>query len=423
MTEGLFAPLTLPNGSVLPNRLAKAAMEERLAGRGQVPGELLWELYGRWARGGAGLIITGNVMVDARALTSPAAVVLDAASSLAPFERWAAAAKAGGGQAWMQINHPGRQVWADMPGVRLAPSAVSLELGRQSKRFAVPSAMTGLEIGRLVDSFVLTAKRAAEAGFDGVQIHAAHGYLLSQFLSPLSNRRTDEWGGSLVNRARLLVDVVGRVRAAVPAGFAVAVKVNTADFQRGGFEFKDALRVIELLNELEVDLVELSGGTYESPAMQGMPQDERTAAREAYFLEFAQKALQIATMPLMLTGGIARRDIAEQVRADGVSVIGMATALSVEPDLPNQWKDGTTTAVSLSPIAWQDKALASAARQAFVRAQLRRAATRHAPRPQGSPRLALAADELRRRLALRRYRRWLRSREQLPSGSGASAVS
>jgi 2,4-dienoyl-CoA reductase-like NADH-dependent reductase (Old Yellow Enzyme family) len=412
MTDGLFAPLTLPNGSVLPNRLAKAAMEERLAGRGQVPGELLWELYGRWARGGAGLIITGNVMVDARALTSPATVVLDAASPLAPFERWATAAKAGGAQAWMQLNHPGRQVYADMPGVRLAPSAVPLELGRQSKRFAMPSAMSGLEISQTVDSFVLTAKRAAEAGFDGVQIHAAHGYLLSQFLSPLSNRRTDEWGGSLVNRARLLVEVVARVRAAVPAGFAVAVKVNSADFQRGGFEFKDALRVIELLNEVEVevDLVELSGGTFESPAMQGMPQDERTAAREAYFLEFAQKASKIAVMPLMLTGGIARRDIAEQVRADGVAVIGMATALSVAPDLPNQWKGGATTAVAISPVSWQDKALAAAARQAFVRSQLRRVASRKQARPHASPRLALVVDELRRQLALRRYRHWLRSR-------------
>ncbi len=314
----LFEKLTLPNGSTLANRLAKAAMEERLAAAGQLPGKRLITLYRQWAEGGAGLIITGNVMVDARALTSPAGVVLDEAAPLEPFARWASAAKTGEAQVWMQLNHPGRQVYADMPGVRLAPSDVPLELGKQSKRFARPEPMSTATIRETIDRFAVSARRAAEAGFDGVQIHAAHGYLLSQFLSPLANRRTDEWGGGLENRARMLTEIVRGVRAAVSADVAVSVKLNSADFQRGGFELKDARRVVGLLNPLGVDLIELSGGTFESPAMQGLPQQPSTIAREAYFLEFARKLLEVAETPLMLTGGISRPDTAAQVLAPGL---------------------------------------------------------------------------------------------------------
>jgi 2,4-dienoyl-CoA reductase-like NADH-dependent reductase (Old Yellow Enzyme family) len=169
-----------------------------------------------------------------------------------------------------------------------------------------------------------------------VQIHAAHGYLISQFLSPLTNRRADGWGGSLVNRARLLLAVVGAVRSRVSAGFSVSVKLNSADFQRGGFSEDDAKQVVLLLNELAVDLIELSGGSCESPAMQGRTADGRTLAREAYFLEFAKDLAAIARMPVMTTGGIARKAVAEQVLASGVAVAGIATALAEVPDLPLQ---------------------------------------------------------------------------------------
>ena len=206
-TSPVFTPFTLPNGATLPNRLAKAAMEENMAAPGQLPSEALLRLYRRWSEGGVGLIITGNVMVHAEALTGPSGIVLDDRTPLDPFRRWAEASKSGGSRVWMQINHPGRQVFADMPGVAWGPSAVKVDLGKNSSRFAEPTEMTPHQIAETVGRFAETARLAEASGFDGVEVHAAHGYLLSQFLSPLTNRRGDEWGGTLENRARLLLEI------------------------------------------------------------------------------------------------------------------------------------------------------------------------------------------------------------------------
>jgi 2,4-dienoyl-CoA reductase-like NADH-dependent reductase (Old Yellow Enzyme family) len=240
-----------------------------------------------------------------------------------------------------------------------------------------------------------------------VQIHAAHGYLLSQFLSPLSNQRNDRWGGSLENRARLLCEVIRAIRSRVSAGFAVAVKLNSADFQRGGFDAADALATLKLLNELPVDLLELSGGSYESPAMQGRTADGRTLAREAYFLEFASSLTQQARMPLMTTGGIHRRAVAEQVIAEGVAMAGMATALTLEPDLPARWQAGEDTQASMPAVSWSDKTLAALATMAVIKRQLRRLGTRRNSKPQASPLLSLILDRLRIQRLTRRYRQWL----------------
>ncbi|MFJ3958483.1 NADH:flavin oxidoreductase/NADH oxidase family protein [Arthrobacter sp. NPDC090010] len=411
MTSPLFEPLPLAHGAPLPNRLAKAAMEEQLACDGQLPGPRMFQLYESWSRGGVGLILTGNVMVDARALTSAGGIVLDAETPLEPFRRWADAAHSGGARLWMQINHPGRQVPAELPGVKLAPSAVGLDLGAQSKRFATPEAMTSGQIEEAIEAFVTTARRAVEAGFDGVQIHAAHGYLLSQFLSPLSNQRDDEWGGDLEGRSRALREVVRRTRAALPDDVAVAVKLNSADFQRGGFDVDDAAQVVRMLGHLGVDLVELSGGSYESPAMQGRARDGRTLQREAYFLGFAEQIAAVAPMPLMLTGGVTRKETAEKVLAAGVDVVGIGTALSLVPDLPARWQDASPEATpSLRLGTFKDKAIASAARQAQVRYQLRRLAKGRNPRPAASPLSILLKDQLLNRANRRRYSAWLARR-------------
>ena len=403
----LFSPLPLRSGLVLPNRIAKAAMEEGMAGRAQLPDRRLVSLYRRWTDGGAGLLITGNVMVHAQALTGPGGVVLDAHSPLGPFEDWAAAGKSGGAAIWMQISHPGRQVRAGMPGVAWGPSAVGVDLGKHSKRFRHPVAMTAEQIDATVQRFATTAARAEQAGFDGVEVHAAHGYLLSQFLSPLANRRTDRWGGSLDNRARMLRDVVTAIRAAVSPKFAVAVKLNSADFQRGGFDADDAQRVIAMLDPLGVDLIEVSGGSYESPAMTGRPADARTHAREAYFLELATELAKTSPVPLMLTGGITRRETADAVLAGGVAVVGIGTALAVTPDLPDRWRAGERPAARLRQVTWSDKTLASAASMALVRHQLRRIARGHDPSVGTRPIQALACDDIAARRALRRYRSWL----------------
>lgn len=415
MAGELFSSLTLGSGAVIRNRVAKAAMEENLAGEGQLPDAGLAELYRRWSAGGAGLLITGNVMVHAEALTGPAGVVLDEASPLEPFAAWARAGKSDGSAIWMQINRPGRQVEADMPGVAWGPSEVGLDAGRQSSRFATPSAMTAEQIGATVRRFAATAARAQEAGFDGVEVHAAHGYLLSQFLSPLVNRRTDAWGGSPENRARMLLDVVRSIREVVSREFAVAVKLNSADFQRGGFDADDARRVIDWLEPLGVDLVEISGGSYESPAMTGRPADERSRAREAYFLELAEDLVATSPVPLMLTGGVIRRATAEQVLASGVAMVGLGTALAVTPDLPRRWRDRREADRSIRPVAWSDKRLASAASMAQVRRQLRRLARGGEPRPGIHPAHALVAEQYSRRRALRRYRAWLGTRADRPA--------
>jgi 2,4-dienoyl-CoA reductase-like NADH-dependent reductase (Old Yellow Enzyme family) len=409
MTE-LFSALALQSGGKLRNRIAKAAMEEGMAGSSQLPDERLISLYRRWGDGGAGLLITGNVMVHAEALTGPGGVVLDERSALDPFTRWAEAGKAGGAAMWMQINHPGRQVQAQMPGVVWAPSPVAVQLGKHSKRFGRPVAMTGEQIGTTVERFASTAALAERAGFDGVEVHAAHGYLLSQFLSPLVNKRSDEWGGGLENRARLLLDVVRAIRTVVSPSFAVAVKLNSADFQHGGFDAEDAARVIAMLEPLGVDLVELSGGSYESPAMSGRPADGRTAAREAYFLELAAELAKTSPLPLMLTGGITRRETAEAVLARGVALVGMGTAMALTPDLCNRWRDGLEATERPRRVTWSDKTLASAASMALVRHQMRRITRGQDPTGQTHPVHALVCDQLTGRRALGRYRGWLEAR-------------
>ena len=406
----LFLPLTLPNGSVLPNRLAKAAMEENMADAGQLPGAALHDLYRVWAQGGAGLILTGNVMIDGRALTGPGGVVLEAGTPLERFTEWATAARSGGAQVWMQINHPGRQVQINMGGTAWAPSSVALDLGKHSKLFVQPRAMSEAEIAETVDRFAATAQAAERAGFTGVQVHAAHGYLLSQFLSPLTNQRTDAWGGSLENRARFLLDVVRAVRARVARGFAVAVKLNSADFQRGGFSENDAKQVIRWLNDEAVDLVELSGGSYESPAMQGRTADGRTLAREAYFLEFARELAAEARMPVMTTGGIVRRAVAERVLGEGVAVVGMATALAVAPDLPARWRAGEDAAAQSPQVDWKDQVMAALARMALVKRRLRTLRPGRNAAPAHSPFLTLVLDQLRTKRLTKRYRRWLGAR-------------
>jgi 2,4-dienoyl-CoA reductase-like NADH-dependent reductase (Old Yellow Enzyme family) len=410
MVTGPFAPLVLRSGGRLRNRIAKAAMEEGMAGSSQLPDERLISLYRRWGAGGAGLLITGNVMVHAEALTGPAGVVLDDRAPLDPFTRWAEAGKAGGPAMWMQISHPGRQVQARMPGVAWGPSAVAVELGKHSKRFGQPVAMTKEQISATVKRFATTAGLAERAGFDGVEVHAAHGYLLSQFLSPLVNKRSDEWGGPLENRARLLLDVVRAIRMVVSSPFTVAVKLNSADFQRGGFDANDAAKVIAMLEPLGVDLIELSGGSYESPAMAGRPAGAGTAAREAYFLELAAELAKTSPLPLMLTGGITRRETAEAVLASGVALIGMATAMAVTPDLPDRWRAGLEPAERLEPVTWSDKTLASAASMSLARHQMRRITRGQDPTGKTHPRYALVCDQRTQRRALGRYRAWLETR-------------
>ncbi|WP_329082693.1 NADH:flavin oxidoreductase/NADH oxidase family protein [Streptosporangium sp. NBC_01469] len=404
------APLALAHGQPLPNRIAKPAMEEFLADEEGLPSETMVRLYQRWAAGGAGLLITGHVMVDPRAMADPRDVALVEGTPLEPFRRWAEAAKSGGGRVWMQINHPGRIVQTGPCGTAWSASDVPVDLGRWSRMFPRPIPMTPEQIAYTVDRFASTAGLAQEAGFDGVEIHAAHGYLLSQFLSPRTNRRSDAWGGPLENRARLLLDVVTAVRERVGDTFSVAVKINTADFQRGGFAEDDARGVVTMLAERDVDLIELSGGSVESLATLGYRADGRTLAREAYFLEAAGQILAEATVPIMLTGGIRRLTTLHRVIEGGADVAGVGTALAVDPDLPRRWLAGEEAEATPVQVRWRDKTIVAAATLAIVHRRfvdLARGGEAHRiPRPVA----ALMAD----RLQLRRTVRRQRARRQLP---------
>ena len=388
-----FEPLPLPNGPVIANRIAKAAMEENMADANQAPSAALKQLYKAWADGAPGLLLTGNVMIDRRAMTGPGGVALEDEQHLASFREWADVARAKGVHFWVQLSHPGRQTPANLRQRALAPSAIALDLGGFSRMFATPKAMTEDDIQDVIQRFATSARLAEKAGFTGVQIHGAHGYLLSQFLSPLSNRRTDRWGGALENRARLLLEVVRAVRERVSPAFCVSVKLNSADFQRGGFDAADARAVVAMLNLLPIDLLELSGGSYEAPAMQGQARDGRTLAREAYFLDMARELATIASMPVMVTGGIRRLPIVQQVLDSGIAMAGIATALTLEPQLIRHWREGRDPNPQLSPIDWQRKPLASLAILAVVRDQMRRLSRGHLPKANVAPCLALLRDQ------------------------------
>jgi 2,4-dienoyl-CoA reductase-like NADH-dependent reductase (Old Yellow Enzyme family) len=333
MTSPLASPISLPNGSVLPNRLCKSAMTEGLADKFDLPTPALLQLYKTWSQGGTGLHITGNVMVDRRFLERAGNVVLEDDKNLDLFRTWSKQGTTGGNHLWVQLNHPGRQCPKMVSTEPLSPSDIQLSM---LGNFAKPHPMDQSDIEQVLERFITSARLVKEAGFTGVQIHCAHGYLLSQFLSPKINQRQDQWGGSLENRARIIRRIIVGVRAAVGADFPIGVKLNSADFQKGGFSLEDCLTVASWLGEDGVDLLEISGGTYEQLSLIGVePTDvrESTRKREAYFIEYAERIKQSAQIPVMITGGFRSRDVMERAIESGeVDVIGLARPLCTEPD-------------------------------------------------------------------------------------------
>ena len=351
MASLLAQPLTLPCGATVPNRLSKAAMTEGLATADGLPTAELNRLYGIWSDGGAGILLSGNIQVDRDHLERPGNVVIDRepdAAMRAALATWAQAATRNGNHFWAQISHAGRQTQKIVNKVPKAPSAV--KLGLPGGQFGQPVAMTEEEIVEVIRRFGLCAAAVKEAGFTGVQVHAAHGYLLSQFLSPRSNQRTDQYGGTLANRARALLDAVAAVRKAVGPKFPVSVKLNSADFQKGGFAFEDSLQVVQWLEQAGVDLIEISGGTYEQPkllGLQGMEEEEQqqvaesTQLREAYFVDFAKAMQEKVNVPLMVTGGFRQRLVMEQALQTGsADIIGLGRPLCVMTDAPKQLLEG-----------------------------------------------------------------------------------
>jgi 2,4-dienoyl-CoA reductase-like NADH-dependent reductase (Old Yellow Enzyme family) len=361
LMAGLSEPVTLPCGAQLPNRIAKGAMTEGLATAPGVPTAELNQLYRLWSLGGAGMHLTGNVQIDRQHLERPGNVIIDRAPDAemrAALAEWAKAGTEGGNHLWMQISHAGRQTPALINKTPKAPSAVKVDL--PGGQFGQPVVLDEDEIIGLIKRFAVCASAAREAGFTGVQIHAAHGYLLSSFLNPRANKRTDAWGGSLENRARFLMETLKAVRSSVGSDFPISVKLNSADFQKGGFAFEDSLMVARWLQAAGVDLLEISGGSYEQPAMmdmEGMEARENpkvaasTAAREAYFVDFAKAMKDEITIPLMVTGGFRSRAAMDHALSTGsADVIGVGRPLCADPFAPSKLLGGDT-----SFERWEDR--------------------------------------------------------------------
>jgi len=338
----IATPFTLPNGSVLKNRIAKSAMSENFGTRNHAPSKGLINAYRVWAKGNPGLLITGNVMVDSMALGEAHNVVVEDYKHFELLKEWAKSVEGTGVHLWPQINHPGRQAFAAINRKTVGPSAISLNIGSASKMFKIPTALTEEAIWDIIKRFGTTAKIMKEAGFTGCQIHGAHGYLVSQFLSSNSNIRKDQWGGSLNNRARFVLEVYREIRCQVGSGYPIGIKINSADFQRGGFTEEESVEVIRLLENEGIDLIEISGGTYERPAMIKGDRKKSTISREAYFLDYIEKARKLIKTPLLLTGGFRTVSVMEKaLENDSLDIVGLARPFCLYPYLANQIFDGS----------------------------------------------------------------------------------
>ncbi len=321
------------------NRIIKGAMSEALANTAGQPNHLHFGLYEAWAKGGLGCAITGNVMVDFRAKNEPGVVVAETERDLAQLTQWAELGKKHGMVQLVQLSHPGRQCPKGLNKETVAPSAVPFS-PMLATTFGTPRELREDEILDIIQRFASAAHICEKAGFEGVQLHGAHGYLISQFLSPLTNKRQDQWGGSNENRMRFLLEIYKAVRAATTDDFIISVKLNSADFQRGGISEADVIEVFKAIDSAGIDMIEISGGSYEAPAMAGAKEEKRkasTIAREAYFLDFADNIRKEVKCALMVTGGFRTvQGMNAALDSGACDFIGIARPFAVEVDLADR---------------------------------------------------------------------------------------
>jgi len=323
----LFEPLDLPCSVTLKNRIVKSAMSDSLGDGTGHPTDQQIRLYQRWAEGGVALSIIGEFQGSADYAEKPGNLVLDEASDLTRFRELAQKGDVNGTHLWLQLGHAGALAYAPTSHPK-GPSALDLPELRCAE-------LTQDKIHQSPSEFARTAQLAQQAGFGGVQVHAAHGFLLSQFLSPLFNKRSDQYGGKIVNRMRLLLETIESIRARVGPSFPIAVKLNSSDQLEGGLDQEDALNVVEALDQTSVDVIDISGGTY----LSGATAASDGAGKGPCFIEFTKRARGVTSKPLMLTGGFKTCAQAEDALASGaVDIIGLARALVLEPSLPNLWK-------------------------------------------------------------------------------------
>ncbi|WP_347453772.1 NADH:flavin oxidoreductase/NADH oxidase family protein [Acinetobacter thermotolerans] len=322
--------------TIFKNRIIKGAMSEALANDAGQLNDAHLKLYEAWAKGGLGCAITGNVMVDFRAKNEPGVVVVETERDLDKLKAWAGVGKRHDMVQLIQLSHPGRQCPKGLNKETVAPSAVPFSPAL-AVSFGTPRELREDEILDIIQRFANSAAICEKAGFEGVQLHGAHGYLISQFLSPLTNKRRDQWGGSIENRTRFLLEIYKAVRAATSENFIISVKLNSADFQRGGITEEDVIYVFKAIDAAGIDLIEVSGGTYEAPAMAGAKAERRkasTIAREAYFLDFSEKIRKQVNCHMMVTGGFrTAAGMNAALDSGACDFVGIARPFAVETDL------------------------------------------------------------------------------------------
>lgn len=351
--------LTLPCGAVIKNRLAKSAMSENMAYPNFFPNQAFERLYQTWSEGETGLVITGNVMIDSSALGEPHNIVIEEnLDNFRELQQWAKAGTKNGNHLWVQLNHPGKQSPKFLSKTPVAPSAIELN-PPLNNLFNCPRELSDLEIRNIIQRFAYAAEVVKRAGFTGVQIHGAHGYLVSQFLSPKHNHRDDYWGGDQERRMNFVIEVYKEIRKSVGDEFPIGIKLNSADFQKGGFSEDESLNVVKNLSKLGIDLIEISGGTYEAPVMmEGQRKKDSTIKREAYFLDYCEKISKLVSTPLLLTGGFRTlKGMNEALESGACQMIGLARSLAIDPDFSKNLLKGKLVESPVKPLTSGIKAI------------------------------------------------------------------
>lgn len=330
-TNLLNRSLELPCGAVIKNRLMKSAMSDSLADGEGNPTHTQSRLYERWAEGGIGLSIVGEVQVDSRFPEKPGNLVLTEHSNLKDLQMLTSRASINNAHIWPQLGHAGGLAYKPLSDPK-GPSPIKVS------EFEC-AGMSEQEISLLPVIYAKAAKIAKKAGFTGVQIHAGHGFLLSQFLSPLFNHRQDQYGGSIEARSKIVMEIIEKVRCAVGPTFPIGIKMNSSDQLEGGLTQDEALEVIGILNQTSIDLIEISGGSY----FPGAKSSSDSASSGPYFVDFAVKARKLTSIPLVVTGGFKTYDqVIGALSLNAVDSIGLGRALILNPELPNEWIDGSS---------------------------------------------------------------------------------
>lgn len=329
-TSMLGRPLDLPCGVSLKNRLIKSAMSDSLGDGAGNPTAAQIRLYERWAEGGTALSLIGEVQTSPQYPEKPGNLVLVPNADIPGFKALAKLGSSNGAHIWPQLGHAGALSHLPISQPK-GPSALDLK-GLQC------GAMSLDDIHALPGAYSRAAKLAKDFGFGGVQVHAGHGFLFSQFLSPLFNHRIDAYGGSVAKRFRIIHDVIDEVRMAVGPSFPIGIKINSTDKLAGGLTENDALELVHLLDQTTVDLIDVSGGTYFPGAVSS---SDRSSSSEPYFIRFSQKAKSITSIPIAVTGGFESRERATHAVESGCAdAVSLARAMALAPSLPNTWLTG-----------------------------------------------------------------------------------